>query len=62
MAADCVRVVAARVHIGPNHAGDSRVSAPRHFYIASSRLGAYIDRRSKRTGGLRFESYRPGGD
>ena len=62
MVGDCARVVAARVHVGPNHAGDSRVPACRYLYIASGRLGARINRRSERTGGLRFESYRPGGD
>ena len=56
------RVVAARVHVGANHAGDSRVPACHHLYIASGCLGAHINRRSERTGGLHFESYRPGGD
>ena len=62
MAGDCARVVAARVHVGPNHAGDSRVPACRHLSIASGGLGARINRRSERAGGLRFESYRPGCD
>jgi len=45
MVGDCAPVVAARVHVGPNHAGDSRV-------------GARINRGSRRTGWLRFEFYR----
>ncbi len=49
------RVVAARVHVGPNHAGDSRVPAC-HWLIAIGRLGACINRRSERAGGLHFES------
>ena len=60
MVGDCARVVAAKAHVGPNHAGDGRVPARRHLYIASGRLGARISRRSERTGGLHFESYRPG--
>jgi len=56
------RVVAARLHVGANHARDRRVTACRYLYIASGCLGALINRRSERTSGLRFESYRPGGD
>lgn len=47
------RVVAARVRVGPKHAGDSGVPACRFLYIA---LGACINRRSERAGGLHFES------
>ena len=50
------RRVATRVHVGPNHAGDSSVSACPHHYIAHGFLGACINRRSERAGGLHFES------
>jgi hypothetical protein len=51
------RVVAANGYVGPNHAWDSRVPASGPIYIASGHLGAHINRRSERAGGLRFESY-----
>ena len=49
------RVGVARIHVGPNHARDSGVPAW-HVYIARGRLGACINRRSERAGGLHFES------
>lgn len=50
------RVGVARVHVGPNHAGDGGVPACHHLYIARRLLGACINRRSERAGGLHFES------
>lgn len=56
MAGGGARVVAVGVHVCPNHAGDSGISVCRHLNIAHGRLGACINRRSERAGGLYFES------
>jgi hypothetical protein len=61
MVGGSARVVAGWVHVGPNHAGYSRLPACHQHYIASGRIGAHVAGRSERTGGLRFESYGPGG-
>jgi hypothetical protein len=50
-----VRFVAAGIHVGPNHAGHSGIPARDRLDFASARLGASINRRSERAGGLHFE-------
>jgi hypothetical protein len=49
------RFVAAGVHVGPNPPGHSGIPARDHLYFASGRVGASINRRSERAGGLHFK-------